>query len=116
MNDRNDFEQKAGRLWRDGNETLDGQTASRLNQARQKALATLDKPNRGFNFWLPAAGVAAAMAATWLWLGNPESGLTPIIEVVEVSDMEIMLDDTGLDLLEALEFYAWLETAETDAS
>ncbi len=88
----------------------DGATRSRLSQARNRAMAELDAPRRGWwTAWLPAAAATAASAALLVWLlVRPPDGdraLTPTL----ATDLEILLETDDLELIEELEFYAWLD-------
>jgi hypothetical protein len=106
-----DFERKARDVFDASVEALDANTRSRLNQARQVALAT-HAPARpaAWRAWAPAGAVAAALVAAVLWRmpgtgGSPQievNGGAPI-EVVEIAaegeDFELMIEDP--------EFYSW---------
>jgi len=94
-------------------EALDANTASRLNQARQRALAegarTAGRTQIGPSTWLPLgalAGVALAAVAIALTLGKP--GPAPDQPLAAPSDLELVASD-DLELVADLEFYAWLE-------
>ncbi len=113
MNEHEDdkrFESKAKRLFDESVQTIDGQTQSRLNRGRQKALAELGRPPvisaRGV--WAPATGVAAAaVVAVVLWSGNrPPTDIAP---PTNATDLEILLNEDNLEMLEELEFYSWIE-------
>lgn len=89
---------------------LDASTRSRLNRARQAALAAAPTRRR-IGPWLAGAGVAAAaVLATVLWLGQPAPVPLPG-EVLSGLGIEVFEDD--LELVEDLDFYEWLEQAET---
>lgn len=103
------FEAKAKRLFDESVQGIDGQTQSRLNRGRQKALAELARrPANLLAVWAPATGVAAAaVVAVVLWSGN-----RPPAEIGAASsaaDLEILLDEDSLEMLEDLEFYSWIE-------
>ena len=117
MTDTEKFEREAGRLWNAGTDALDAGTRSKLNQRRQAALDTLGKP-AGFNYWIPAAGVAAAVAVTWVWFGATYSAGPALFveETGQPDDIEIILAEPEFDVLAELEFYAWLDEADTDAT
>jgi hypothetical protein len=106
-----DFERKARALFDASVEALDANTRSRLNQARQAALAAdAPAPPARWRAWAPAGAVAAALVAAVLWRapgtgGSPQveaNGRAPI-EVVEIAaegdDFELMIEDP--------EFYSW---------
>jgi hypothetical protein len=95
-------------------ENLDGETRSRLNRARQAALAEIKSGGHRWIEWAPAAGVAAAaVVAVVLWTGNPPSDvLTP---ATSNADIEILLTEDSFEMLEDLEFYSWIDLdAESD--
>jgi hypothetical protein len=112
MKERNDvaeeaFAAKAKTLFDDSVAGLDGETRSRLNRGRQRALAELDNARPVWMQWMPAAGVAAAaVLAVVIWTGNPAPDV-PAPAMVD--DIEILLDEDSLDMLEDLEFYSWIE-------
>ncbi|MEM7283169.1 MAG: hypothetical protein AAF438_16250 [Pseudomonadota bacterium] len=95
-----------------GNDGLDGHVLSRLNQARQKALAQQSQPwwkglfsSSGF---VPAGTLAAVALAALLFFQQ-----TPQVDVPEaVDDFEVLLAEENLDLYEELEFYVWLDELE----
>jgi hypothetical protein len=97
---------------------LDGSTRSRLNQARHAALEQAQQRPRVV-WWMPALASAALAMLVALILPRMES--QQALEVTaesEVSlaaadDLTLLMNDENLDLLEEMEFYAWL--AETDA-
>ena len=96
-------------------EHLDAQTLSRLNQARQKALSqkthvfplNISWANISWKniSWAPASAFAAlsiAIIASSLFLSTPNNTLTSADEV------EFMASNEDLELMEDLEFVAWL--------
>lgn len=92
--------------------TLDGRTRSRLNQARQAALAELDRPGRAFmtapGGWLTAGGALAAGVVVALMLR--QGGISPTApRFMPVDDLEIILSEGELELYDDLEFYAWID-------
>lgn len=110
---------------------LDGATLSRLNQARQAALAELAPRRREPQLlrWLGLGAVTAGLALV-LWRGLlPDAGLgerlalphsggqAPVVEAapelpVAAPDFELLADPESYALLEDLEFYAWLQAEE----
>lgn len=118
MNDRNDiaeeaFTARAKALFDDSVAGLDGETRSRLNRSRQRALAELDRAPSGWLQWMPAAGVAAAaVLAVVLWTGNP--AVEEAAPSAMADDIEILMDEDGFEMLEDLEFYSWIDLDETD--
>jgi hypothetical protein len=102
--------QRSKQLFDASAESLDAATCSRLNRARQAALAEA-RPRSGFSTltpWVPAAGVAAAAVfAMVLWNERPID--EPLIQQASTSDFEILLDDDNLEMLSDLEFYSWID-------
>ena len=93
-------------------ENLDGRTRSRLTQARNAALEALPPPgvHRWRRAWIALSGVtAAALLAVWVTVG-PMGGQvqTQDTRAVSLDDLDIAADTTELDLLEDVEFYAWV--------
>jgi negative regulator of sigma E activity len=107
-----DFERRVRETFDASVENLDAETRSRLNRARQAALAGRE-PARApaWRSWAPAGAVAAALVAAVLWRvpGTGESPQVQIngeapIEIVELAaegeDFELMTEDP--------EFYTWV--------
>lgn len=105
--------QAAKRLFDESVERLDAATVSRLNRQRQRALAELRdgrSPSR-WQLWLPATGVAAGIAAALLvW---QQQAVRDVPAVDAATDLDILITGENLEMLEDLEFYAWLESEPT---
>ncbi len=105
------FAQQAKELFDQSVQKIDGHTLSRLNRARQAALAEIEQRRRsGFRLtqWLPAAGVTAvAVFAIVLWTG--EVPVDPVAPPTTVTDFELLLAEDSFEMLEDLEFYAWID-------
>ena len=103
--------ERARQLFSESVHGLDGETRSKLAQARAKAV---EAAGSGRRYWLPApsalvplGGVAAAALAVALIWQNPET--TPAsMQATVLNDLDILLEGENLDLFEDLEFYAWL--------
>jgi len=124
MNSRNDqsnspedasFAKRAADLFDDSVKGLDAQTRSRLNQGRQQALEAASSRSFAWQVWMPAGAAAAlAMVTIVMWNGveQPDAFDDPTV----ASDFEILmdqeLDQDDLEMLEDLEFYAWMELDE----
>ena len=93
-------------------EQLDAATLSRLNRARHAALAEIQQPTRQWSRWLPASGVAAAVLVAVIVMQNP-AGLDEPLPAA-VADMEILLGEDSIEMLEDLEFYAWIDMLEQE--
>ena len=107
------LEPRAKELFDESVERLDGRTRSRLTQARHAALDSLRAGSpRWQGFRLPAAGLAAVvlaavMVVTWTGLKQtPSSG-----GGLPLDDFDIVADSDNLEMLQDVEFYAWLEDA-----
>ena len=94
---------------------LDGQTRSRLSQARA---AAVEAAGRKQSSWMLSSrlvtigGVAAAVLAVAVFWGGPEAPLDAV-QSAALTDLDMLLEGEELDLFEELEFYAWLlEEAE----
>jgi len=114
MNERDDiavddvFATRAKALFDESVDGLDGETRSRLNRGRQKALA--EAATGGFRWmpWAPAGGLAAAaVIAVVIFTGNPQFAELAVPEVA--TDMEILLTEDSLEMIEDLEFYSWID-------
>jgi hypothetical protein len=92
---------------------LDGSTRSRLCQARHAASAQTQR-RPGAVWWMPAIATAVVAALVALLLPSFQSQ-QPLSEesLADADDLTLLMNDESLDLLEEMEFYAWL--AETDA-
>jgi hypothetical protein len=127
MNDHRDdtgfgeIERRARAAFEASVEALDAPTRSRLNQARQKAVARVagasgaGRARRGWA-WLPAGAVAAGVLAAALLLRGPAEvepvashpaaiGHEPLEMLAAGEEFEIATSD------EELEFYEWVEVA-----
>jgi len=113
--EEHELAQRARRLFDESVQGLDAGTRSRLNRARQAALAGA-KAHAGFrplSPWVPATGVAAAaVIALAVWSGKPQLE-EPVPSAMD-ADFEILLDADSLEMLEDLEFYSWLELDAID--
>lgn len=96
-------------------ESLDAATLSRLNRARQAALAQPDLRHR--HVGLALAGAAALALA----IGVGHRAFAPArmpLEQAATPDGNALdalaADDDGLELSEDLDFYAWLDAGQDD--
>lgn len=116
-----EFARRAGQRLRRSADELDAATLSRLNQARQKALDEMPgERNNSPGWWLPAGVtvlVAAIAVGVWQAGGQIDKSIeiTPLV-ANDVTDAEILLDESDLEMLENLEFFAWLAEAEMETT
>ena len=98
---------------------LDAATLSRLNRARQGALAQRRRtaPRR----WMLPAGLASACLALFValaWHALLPSGALQELPInsrnVANADMDLVSSDDSLEMYQDLEFYAWLEAQDQD--
>lgn len=115
MNERQDnqaFERRTRALFDDSTADLNAATRSRLTQARHVALDAARAKSHWTSKWtwgLPSG--AAAMLAVTLMLNRPASDV-PLPAALD--DLQIIASE-NLELLENVEFYAWLDEQPTPA-
>jgi hypothetical protein len=123
-----DFEQHSRVVLEESVLRIDGRIRSRLNQARQAAVAEAAAARRPlfsrFFTLMPTAGAAAALlVAMVLWHGKTQVE-PPVAEGARtaVEDLDLLADGDGLDLVEEWDgsFYEWAvdqtdATGETDS-
>lgn len=114
------LEQRSRDLFNERIEHLDGRTRSRLNQARQKALDAIRPESRtaGLRWLAPGAVAALTLVALVSWqvmrpMNDAEMNSSTAIAST-VDDLEIITADEELELLQNMDFYAWVES-EVDA-
>ena len=91
---------------------IDGATLGRLRAARREALAGVARkpPLLQRWVWLPAGGVALALALTVVPLGQDEQALEVAASGPDVlEDLELLGGEDSLDMIGELEFYLWIE-------
>lgn len=96
-------------------EALDGRTRSKLTRARHAAIDELHRSTRRPWQRVGAAlgGLSAAVLAVWVVAGQ-FAPVTPS-EIV-LDDMELVTEAPSLELLEEVEFYAWVARERADGS
>jgi len=115
-------ERRARELFDASVEGLDAETRSRLNRARQAAVAEAERAQHSpWRTWLPAAAAASvAVVAVVLWRLPADrvdpsarmNGTAPAAEVVE-----LLATSEGLAVAsEDPEFYAWLAAQDLPAA
>ncbi len=115
---RNALEQRSRTLFEASVRNLSADIRSRLTQGRHAAIAGLKQPQPAtLHKWLPAAGAAVVALAvtavlfTGAMLRRPASEAT-----LAADDLALLLEDDSLDLIEEIEFYAWLDETRSDRS
>ena len=108
---RTPIEERSKELFDESVAGLNGNIRSRLTQARHAALATLkhQPPAWSFRRWMP---VTAASAAALLVVAAFFAGIArqPLQDAnLAADDMTLLLNGDNLDLIEEIEFYAWLD-------
>ena len=126
--DRDDaeLERRARTVFKSSVDELDAATLSRLNRARQQALALAAGRNRAgwrWSVWAPVGALAAGLLAAVLLLRSPSEvgapvqvAATPTSADVQQDPLELLTAGEDLDLAtEAdLDFYAWVELETAD--
>jgi hypothetical protein len=105
---------------------LDAHTRSRLNRARQAALAAASgqarRPAWSSRWLLPVGSAAAvtlvALSAVQLLRTDREAmpSSEPVTVASTVDDVEILTSSEELDMLQNVDFYAWLDTQQDGQS
>lgn len=110
------FAERAKQRFGESVERLDAATLSRLNRNRQVALAeaTARGPGVRWSTWAPLTGAAAAAAIAAVLIVQPSGVDMPDAGDSAATDFEILLGDDSLEMIEDLEFYSWIDVAETD--
>ncbi len=114
--DQDAFEARCREALRARADAVDGRASSRLNQARQAALAELvcaagSRPFRVPGIWLPAGTLAAAAVLVMaVWIARPVSApAVPLAEVTALEDAEILSSNEGPELYaDDADFYDWV--------
>ena len=95
---------------------LDAATLSRLNRARQQALAVSTRPQARSWPWLAMAAAASIALAVFLLPQSPSTRLPepPLTLATSAEDFELLTDDDQFALYSDMDFYAWLESQDMD--
>jgi hypothetical protein len=114
-----DFERRLQAALTASSEGVDARVRSRLNQARQAAIAQAGRSRFTFrpNLWLPALGAATAALLVALVIGLPAQRhampqlITPEAARPTAEDLDLLADTEGLDLVQSDftdgSFYEW---------
>lgn len=119
MNDHPQWTDQARGLLDESAQALDAATLSRLNRARQAALAQRPARRRNVWVWLPAgfAGACALLLAVGVWhapapTSSPSQPVQAAVgggETVNANDLELISSGDNLEMMQDLDFYAWLD-------
>ena len=106
------FESKARAVFDGSVENLDAEIRSRLNRARQAALAA-GEPERAptWRSWAPAGAIAAAVVAAVLWRmpGVNDASQMRVDGEAPIEIVELAAEGDDFELLsEDPEFYTWV--------
>lgn len=104
---------------------LDAATLSRLNRARQAALAQRAPRRRAAWVFLPAglAGACALLLAVGMWHGRRAPTAMPAQaaataganhSAVNAGDLDMIASGDDLEMMQDLDFYAWLDAQDQD--
>lgn len=110
---RNTFEKKMKEAFDESVDAMDAATLSKLNRSRHSAIAQLGKRRPQWSRWMPATGAVAAILVAVMMLQSP-AGIEDVARVTSVTDMEILLGEDSIEMLEELEFYSWIDSAESE--
>lgn len=108
------MEERSKALFDGSIERLDARTRSRLTQARHAALDELRRSRpRARWLWVSAGGLTAVALAVLIgsWPGTEPAAP----RALPLEDFDLVADSENLELLQDVEFYAWLaeETPST---
>ena len=106
------FADQAKSLFDDSVDRLDGATLSTLNQSRHRALEELTAGPSPMWRWAPAAGVTAAVLLAVMVTLEDQPPVDALPD--SVADMEILLGEDSIEMLEDLEFYAFIDMLEQE--
>jgi hypothetical protein len=116
---------QARRLLDESAQALDAATLSRLNRARQAALAQRTPRRRAAWVFLPAglAGACALLLAVGVWHGRRAPTAMPAQaavaagangSAVNAGDLDMIASGDDLEMMQDLDFYAWLDEQDQD--
>ncbi len=106
-------------------QALDAATLSRLNRARQAALAQRAPRRRAAWVFLPAglAGACALLLAVGVWHGRRAPTAIPAQaalaasasgNAVNAGDLDMIASGDDMEMMQDLDFYAWLDVQDQD--
>lgn len=117
-----EFEARTKQVFDASIEQMDARTRSRLTQARHAAVAQLEIRNGARTrywtrrYWMPAAGLVVATVFVIVVMMPRMAAREPAATATLADDdMPLLLDSDNVEMLEDMEFYAWLDDAALDA-
>jgi hypothetical protein len=108
-----EFERRSKALFDESVAGLNGELRSRLTQARHRALAEvpISRLQTMRRFWMPTAGLAAtALIAVLVVMPYTRTERALPATFAAAEDMALLLNDDDLEMIEDMEFYAWLDS------
>jgi hypothetical protein len=87
---------------------LDAATLSRLNRARQRALAAAEPPRIALRWTRRLAIAASLLLAAVIWWPDATQDPSTGASTLSPEDAELLADGE-FDMTDDLEFYAWLD-------
>ena len=113
--DQRALERRSKAVFDDSANSLDARTRSALTQARHAAVAELERRRRPlmWRIWGPISGVAAAAFVLIVLFAPLRLQPTAVeLSTTPFEDLEIVVGTDNLEMLEDLDFYAWIESVE----
>lgn len=105
----NDFEKTVKHQIDRSVNDLSNTTLSKLNQARQHALAHSKKPRHPYSSWITGIFASAVMAVLIITvIPTSQQQILPSLTTEQI-ELLVISNDDELDLYNELEFYQWLE-------
>jgi hypothetical protein len=116
VNTPDPMEERSRELFEDSVERLDARTRSQLNQARQRALAEINK-GRARRYWLgvPLGGLAAAAVVALILIRTGSENAGSENGGAMLDDFDIVADADSFELIQDVEFYSWLADQDNGA-
>ena len=106
------FANDAKALFDESVDRLDAATLSTLNRSRHRALEARSARTVDWMRWAPVTGVAVVALVVALMM-QPETATVDALPA-SVTEMDILLGDESIEMLEDLEFYAWIDELEAN--
>lgn len=114
-NESTAFERRAREVLGQSVERLDAATRSKLTQARYAALAEVSVTKPRYGRWLVPAGSLATVAAVAVLVMVSRTPGREASAAASLEDLEIVAPEGDVDMLQDVEFYAWIDADEPSA-